>query len=139
VAEQGQGHRAVPLYQACTQFLQAALAASLVAGEWPDASELAADRAAARDAATPVPERVWALRNVAATAAMSGAGGVARAVQLLDKALALKQEWVGSAEHPSKLNGQPPAAFLGVQLFLFTRCIVCEPNCLQIQLAACHM
>jgi hypothetical protein len=97
-----QGCRTVSPYHACKHVLQAALAASLVAEEWPDASELAADRAAARDAATPVPERVWALRNVAATAAMSGAGGVARAVQLLDKALALKQEWVGSAEHPSE-------------------------------------
>lgn len=69
--------------------------------EWPDASELAAERAAAREAATPVPERVWALRNVAATAAMSGPAGVGRAVQMLDKAIGLKEEWVGGAEHPS--------------------------------------
>ena len=48
-----------------------------------------------------VPERVWALRNVSATAAMGGPSGAARAVQLLDKALALKEEWVGSPEHPS--------------------------------------
>ena len=98
--------------------LQAALAASLVAGEWPDASELAADRAAAREAATPVPERVWALRNVAATAAMGGAGGAARAIQLLDKALALKQEWVGSAEHPSECGAdRTPPPKLALQLF----------------------
>ncbi len=93
-------HDAKPL-QEFFPLCQAALAAALVEEEWPDASELAAERAAAREAATPVPERVWALRNVAATAAMSGPAGVGRAVQLLEKAIGLKEEWVGGAEHPS--------------------------------------
>ncbi len=43
---------------------QAELAAALLEEEWPDQKEAAAARAAAREAATPVPERVWALRNV---------------------------------------------------------------------------
>ena len=46
--------------------LQAELAAALLEEEWPDQKEAAAARAAAREAATPVPERVWALRNVGA-------------------------------------------------------------------------
>ena len=46
--------------------MQAELAASLLEEEWPDQKEAAAARAAAREAATPVPERVWALRNVGA-------------------------------------------------------------------------
>ena len=45
---------------------QAELAAALLEEEWPDQRQAAAARAAAREAATPVPERVWALRNVGA-------------------------------------------------------------------------
>jgi hypothetical protein len=33
--------------------------------EWPDAAESKAARLAEREAKTPVPERCWALRNVA--------------------------------------------------------------------------
>ena len=33
--------------------------------EWPDANEIKAARVAAKEASTPIPERVWALRNVA--------------------------------------------------------------------------
>jgi hypothetical protein len=33
--------------------------------EWPDAAETKAARVAEREAKTPVPERCWALRNVA--------------------------------------------------------------------------
>jgi len=49
---------------ALVNFTQAELAAALLEEEWPDQKEAAAARAAAREAATPVPERVWALRNV---------------------------------------------------------------------------
>ncbi|BDA49119.1 hypothetical protein COCOBI_13-2290 [Coccomyxa sp. Obi] len=38
---------------------QAELAAALLEEEWPDEAEAAAARAAAREASTPVPERVW--------------------------------------------------------------------------------
>ena len=69
--------------------------------EWPDSSDIAAERAAQREAATPLPERVWALRNVAATLALGGPGELSRARQLLEKALQLKQESVdGTTEHP---------------------------------------
>ena len=69
--------------------------------EWPDSSAIAAERVAQREAATPLPERVWALRNVAATLALGGPGELSRARQLLEKALQLKEESVdGAAEHP---------------------------------------
>ena len=54
--------------------VQAALAAKLLEEEWPDQAETAAARLAEREAATPVPERVWALRNVASTLVRPGAG-----------------------------------------------------------------
>ena len=54
--------------------MQAALAAKLLEEEWPDQAETAAARLAEREAATPVPERVWALRNVASTLVRPRAG-----------------------------------------------------------------
>ena len=81
--------------------MQANIAASLLEEEWPDSSDIAAERAAEREAATPLPERIWALRNVAATLALGGPGELARARQLLEKALQLQQESLGgAAEHP---------------------------------------
>jgi hypothetical protein len=80
--------------------MQAELAAALLEEEWPDEREAAAARAAAREAATPVPERVWALRNVGATLALGGPGERARARQMLEKAALLKAEWVGGKRHP---------------------------------------
>jgi len=79
---------------------QAERAAALVEEEWPDEAEAAAARAAAREAATPVPERVWALQNVGSTLALQGPAGLARARQLLERAVLLKAEWVGGARHP---------------------------------------
>ena len=83
---------------------QAELAEALVQDEWPDEAEAAAARAAAREAATPVPERVWALQNVGSTLALQGPRELARARQLLERAVLLKAEWVGKARHP----GAPP-------------------------------
>ena len=79
---------------------QAELAEALVQDEWPDEAEAAAARAAAREAATPVPERVWALQNVGSTLALQGPRELARARQLLERAVLLKAEWVGKARHP---------------------------------------
>ena len=97
--------------------MQANIAASLLEEEWPDSSDIAAERAAAREANTPLPERIWALRNVAATLALGGPGELARARQLLEKALQLKQESVsGAAEHPGapspSLSALPKASSL---------------------------
>ena len=79
---------------------QAELAEALVQDEWPDEAEAAAARAAAREAATPVPERVWALQNVGSALALQGPRELARARQLLERAVLLKAEWVGKARHP---------------------------------------
>ena len=80
--------------------LKAELAARLLEEEWPDASETAAAAFAERQARTPLPERVWALRNVAGTLALGGLGERARARRLLEEAVALKEEAVGNKEHP---------------------------------------
>ena len=89
---------------------QAYIAAMALEEEWPDSSDITAERAAQREAATPLPERVWALRNVAATLALGGPGELSRARQLLEKALQLKQVSVdGAAEHPGvRLDQAPP-------------------------------
>lgn len=42
------------------------------------------------EANTPVPERCWALRNVAGTLTMGGPGERQRALTMLERALALK-------------------------------------------------
>ena len=55
---------------------------------------------AVREEATPVPERAWALRNVASTLALGGPGERARARTLLEKAVALKEQWLNDKEHP---------------------------------------
>lgn len=80
--------------------MQAELAERLVEFEWPDRSELAAARQAEIEATTPIPERVWALKNVGSTLAMGGPGERARARHLLERAVDLKREFVGSRKHP---------------------------------------
>lgn len=81
---------------------QKLLAEKLLEEEWPDETELRAARMADKDAKTPVPERVWALRNVAGTLAMGGAGERARARQLLEQAVLLKQQWAEANDHPGE-------------------------------------
>ncbi len=98
--------------------------------EWPDSSDIAAERAAQREAATPLPERVWALRNVAATLALGGPGELSRARQLLEKALQLKEESVdGATEHP------------GAKLAMSSHRFCCkpsvEPSCKPLYSRAC--
>lgn len=46
----------------------------LVEEEWPDARSMAAARFEERENLTPVPERVWALRNVAFTLSLGKLG-----------------------------------------------------------------
>ncbi|PSC67518.1 hypothetical protein C2E20_8825 isoform B [Micractinium conductrix] len=79
------------------------LAAKLVAEEWPDTAEIKAARRAEEEAKTPIPERCWALRNVAGTLSMGGAGERARARKLLEQAVLLKQQFAGAPDHPGVL------------------------------------
>lgn len=80
--------------------LQAQHAAAILEEEYPDTAERKQATAAAREAATPLPERVWALRNVGSTLSMGGPGEQARARQMLEKAVTLKQEWLADPRHP---------------------------------------
>lgn len=82
--------------------MQAELAAQLLEEEWPDEDEVRAARMQVREEATPVPERAWALRNVAATLSLGGAGERARARTLLEKAVTLKEQWLNDVEHPGR-------------------------------------
>ncbi|KAI7840808.1 hypothetical protein COHA_005454 [Chlorella ohadii] len=92
----------------------AELAAKLVEEEWPDAKEIKAARRAEEEAKTPIPERCWALRNVAGTLSMGGPGERARARQLLEQAVQLKQQFAGAPDHPGVLPELLPlAALLG--------------------------
>lgn len=72
--------------------------------EWPDEDEVRAARMAVREEATPVPERAWALRNVASTLALGGPGERARARSLLEKAVLLKEQWLDNDQHPGSAN-----------------------------------
>lgn len=80
--------------------LQAELAKRLVAIEIPDRSQRTALKLKEAEKSVPVPERVWALRNVGATSAMGGREGQIRARSLLERAIQLKEGFVGSAQHP---------------------------------------
>ncbi|PRW44890.1 apoptotic chromatin condensation inducer in the nucleus-like isoform X1 [Chlorella sorokiniana] len=90
----------------------AELAAKLVEEEWPDAKEIKAARRAEEEAKTPIPERCWALRNVAGTLSMGGPGERARARQLLEQAVQLKQQFAGAPDHPGVLPELLPLAAL---------------------------
>ena len=85
--------------------MQAEVAERLVEFEWPDKSELTAAKLKEIEASVPIPERVWALKNVGTTQAMSGPEGRARARQLLERAVGLKRELVGAGKHPGELQG----------------------------------
>ena len=63
-----------------------------------------AARAADREAKTPIPERIWALRNVAGTLGLGASPGErARARQLLEQAVLMKQRLAGAPDHPCAL------------------------------------
>lgn len=82
---------------------KAELAAKLLEEEWPDANELKKARMADKEAKTPIPERVWALRNVAGTLAMGGPTEKGQARRLLEQAVLLKQQFANAPDHPGVL------------------------------------
>eukprot|EP00873_Tetraselmis_striata_P000543 jgi/Tetstr1/420807/TSEL_011883.t1 len=85
------------------RIIQAELQERLLKEEWPDREELAAARMEEIEANTPVPERCWALRNVAGTLTMGGPGERQRALTMLERALALKEQYYKSQLHPGLL------------------------------------
>ncbi|GMH42169.1 hypothetical protein BSKO_10088 [Bryopsis sp. KO-2023] len=87
------------------QLIEAELKAKVMQQEWPDRQELAAARAQEAEDATPVPERVWAMRNVARTLSMGSS--LSQAKSLIEKALRLQVEHLETKDHP----GVIPALF----------------------------
>lgn len=70
--------------------------------EWPDEARIRAARVADAQAAAPVPERVWAMRNAAATLALTGARE--QALALLRTAVEVEAAWVGGSPDPRLLG-----------------------------------
>ena len=108
--------------------MQARHAAAILEEEYPDSAERKKATAAAREAATPVPERVWALRNVGSTLAMGGADEQARARQMLERAVVLKQQWLNNPRHPgeasSELRGKPLSLLPERKLISHLTCVL---------------
>lgn len=77
-----------------------------------------------REEATPVPERAWALRNVAATLSLGGPGEKARARTLLEKALSLKEQWLDDLEHPGRVT---PVHCFGQSILCRGNIVLCLP------------
>ena len=65
------------------------------------------------DGSSPIPERTWALRNVAATLALESTPEAARqAREMLEESVSLKAEYLGSGSHPGLLEDILPLARL---------------------------
>ena len=69
---------------------------------WPDEARIRSARVAEAQAAAPVPERVWAMRNAAATLALTGARE--QALALLRQAVEVEDAWVGGSPDPRLLG-----------------------------------
>ncbi|CAD7703532.1 unnamed protein product [Ostreobium quekettii] len=84
---------------------EARLAAQVLEEQWPDRDEIVAARVKERDESTPVPERVWALRNVARTLSIGApsASATSQATDLLTKAVKLQEQHLGTSKHPGML------------------------------------
>jgi len=80
----------------------AARAVRNVEEEWPDEDAVRSARIAEAQADVPIPERVWAMRNAAATLAMTGARE--QAVATLTTAVELKVEWLEAEDDPRVLG-----------------------------------
>lgn len=100
IAEANQSPITRQLAQEKQRIYQTELAEKLLEEEWPDETEMRAARMADKEAKTPIPERVWALRNVAGTLAMGGPGERAKARKFLEQAVKLKQKFAGAPDHP---------------------------------------
>jgi hypothetical protein len=104
---------------------EAALAEELLRSARPSAVDAASSATETRQELTPVPERIWALRNVATTLAQGSDKGRAQARKLLAQALELQRGRFGNDAHPALLGETwrcvPPAMADGKQKLL-TEC-----------------
>ena len=71
-------------------------------GDWPDMQEVRRARREEVEATTPVPERIWALRNAAAALALTGVPVKAR--EMMENAVQLKDDWVDDPVSPRLLG-----------------------------------
>lgn len=84
--------------------LDSLMAERLLEEERKSARELSDEQALEKEALTPVPERVWALRNIAATMALGDRSSRQKARELYSKAVELQQEFFGCENHPCLLG-----------------------------------
>lgn len=84
--------------------LDALMAERLLEQERKSARELSDEQALEKEALTPVPERVWALRNIAATMALGDWRSRDKARELYSKAIELQKEYLGDQKHPGLLG-----------------------------------
>lgn len=84
--------------------LDALMADRLLEQERKSARELSDEQALEKEALIPVPERVWALRNIAATMALGDRSSRVKARELYSKAVELQREYLGSHKHPGLLG-----------------------------------
>lgn len=84
--------------------LDALMAEQLLKQERQSARELSDAQALEKQELTPVPERVWALRNIAATMALGDRKSREKAHELYNKALDLQRDFLGDNLHPGLLG-----------------------------------
>eukprot|EP00892_Ulva_mutabilis_P007024 jgi/Ulvmu1/4694/UM002_0425.1 len=84
--------------------LDAIMAEQLLKQERQSARELSDEQALEKHELTPVPERVWALRNIAATMALGDRKSKEKARELYSKALQLQRSYLTDDRHPGLLG-----------------------------------
>lgn len=91
------------------QRLDAIARARILEEQWPDRRQIAAELIKEREEKTPVPERVWAMRNVAKTLLISSStseSALTKAKNLIEDAIQLQREHFSTPDHPGLL-GEP--------------------------------
>lgn len=75
----------------------------LLVEAWPDAKEQTEARVRERESQIPVPERTWALRNVAYSLTLGGPSELARAREMYELSLSLLEGFYARPAHPGLL------------------------------------
>lgn len=84
--------------------LDALMAERLLEQERKSARELSDEQAVEKEALIPIPERVWALRNIASTMALGDRSSKVKARELFSNAIELQREYLGNQKHPGLLG-----------------------------------
>lgn len=89
------------------QRLDAIARARILEEQWPDRRQIAAELIKEREEKTPIPERVWAMRNVAKTLLISSStseSALTKAKNLMEDAIQLQREHFNAPDHPGLLG-----------------------------------